>query len=366
MKRGRTARSKPAPRRRRRHRGVTWALWVPLATALTLGVTSAILLWNWGTRAADVAPADEGPGQTHVRIELSAEATPEQVAEQLALAGLYPDTPRFVWFKRLYHPLAQFEAGPHWLPKGGSPRLYIQLLARLRGRPIARVVLPEGWDSFQIAERLAELGVCSAQDFEQLALKEEGSLYPATYEFRENALPAAVVERLRQEAITRHAALFEQEAQALAKLETNFGLSQTDVVTLASVVQKEAADPSEFGNVTSVFLNRLSFETFRPRRMLQSDPTAGYGCKLPDRPQSCAGFDGRITPALLRDPANRYNTYKNPGLPPGPIGNPSVDAIRAVLHPPATTYLFFVAPNGGRHTFTRTLEEHEAATKTAK
>ncbi|MEN9580921.1 MAG: hypothetical protein RJA70_3930 [Pseudomonadota bacterium] len=359
----------PKRRRRRQPRHTAWALWIPLLAALGCGVTAAGLLWSWGTSAnsAGHAPAETQPSEAAaVRIEFETEPSPEQVAEALAAAGLYSNTTRFVWFKRFYHPLARFEVGPHWLPKGGSPRLYIQLLARLQGRPATRVSLPEGWDSFQMAERLEQLGVCAAEDFLAEALASEGRLYPAAYDFRLNSEAKFVAERLRKEAANRLSALLTQEASALAQIETTYGLSEADVVTLASIVQKEAADPSEFGSVASVFLNRLSDETFRPLRMLQSDPTAGYGCKLPDRPASCVDYRGRISPQLLRDPANRYNTYRNPGLPPGPIGNPSAEAIHAVLHAPATTYLFFVSPNGGRHTFTRTLEEHQAATKSAK
>jgi UPF0755 protein len=96
--------------------------------------------------------------------------------------------------------------------------------------------------------------------------------------------------------------------------------------------------------------------------MLQSDPTAGYGCKLPDAPPSCDGFSGRITPALLRDPSNRYNSYRRPGLPPTPIGNPSAEAVGLVLSAPKTRFYFFVADGAGRrHRFSETYAEHERA-----
>jgi UPF0755 protein len=106
---------------------------------------------------------------------------------------------------------------------------------------------------------------------------------------------------------------------------------------------------------------------FRPARMLQSDPTASYGCivgaaEIP----SCAGFHGSVTPALLRDAANPYNTYRHAGLPPGPIANPGEASIEAVLAPAQTDYLYFVAKGGGRHAFSRTFAEHREALETPR
>src|SRR5262249_6208505 len=130
---------------------------------------------------------------------------------------------------------------------------------------------------------------------------------------------------------------------------------------LASVVEKEAARSDELPIIASVFFNRLNDPDFQPLRMLQSDPTAGYGCVALPSIESCKGFTGRVTPAILRDPGNPYNTYRHPGLPPGLIPNPGLAAIEAVLVPAKTDYLFFVAQGDGRHAFSRTLGEHEAA-----
>ena len=97
-------------------------------------------------------------------------------------------------------------------------------------------------------------------------------------------------------------------------------------------------------------------------RMLQSDPTAGYGCLVAQAPPpSCQRLSRRITPAMLRDRSNRYNTYVHRGLPPGPIGNPGERALEAVLDPADTDFYFFVADGRGRHRFSRTLAEHERA-----
>jgi UPF0755 protein len=115
-----------------------------------------------------------------------------------------------------------------------------------------------------------------------------------------------------------------------------------------------------------VFLNRLEDPNFKPKR-LQSDPTAMYACYAePEVVPACAGFTGKATPAINRDPHNRYSTYVNEGLPPGPIGNPGESSIEAVLAPSTTKYLFFVAKGGGRHSFSETLDQHNEAVKKLK
>ena len=108
-------------------------------------------------------------------------------------------------------------------------------------------------------------------------------------------------------------------------------------------------------------MNRLTSPEFHPKR-LQSDPTVAYGCLL-DREliPSCAEFDGRrTTPAMVRDPANRYSTYRNEGLPPGPICNPGLSALDAALRPAQHDFFYFVTSGGGRHAFTHSIDEHNA------
>ena len=108
-----------------------------------------------------------------------------------------------------------------------------------------------------------------------------------------------------------------------------------------------------------MFSNRLFDPDFTPRR-LQADPTVAYGCLVaPDTTPSCRDFDGRhVTPAMVRDPDNPYSTYKHEGLPPGPICNPGLSALLAVLSPAQHDYFYFVAKGGGRHAFSHSLHEH--------
>jgi UPF0755 protein len=116
------------------------------------------------------------------------------------------------------------------------------------------------------------------------------------------------------------------------------------VVTLASIVEKETGAAEERPLIASVFANRLA----RGMR-LESDPTTIYGI---------SGFDGNLRRVHLNDPTNPYNTYQIAGLPPGPIASPGGDALRAVVEPAESDYLFFVSRGDGTHVFSRTYREH--------
>jgi UPF0755 protein len=146
----------------------------------------------------------------------------------------------------------------------------------------------------------------------------------------------------------------------LERLANERGWGEHEILTLASLIEKEAAVDDERPIIASVFYNRLDSDSFRPKRMLQSDPTAGYGCLVQaERIPSCRDYQRRILPAMLRDSSNPYNTYRHPGLPPGPIASPGEASISSVLKPASTSYYYFVATGAGRHRFSQTLEEHE-------
>jgi UPF0755 protein len=124
------------------------------------------------------------------------------------------------------------------------------------------------------------------------------------------------------------------------------GMNLPELITLASIVEKETGLAEERPTIASVFLNRL-----KKGMRLESDPTVIYGIK---------DFDGNLTRKDLNR-ATPYNTYIIRGLPPGPIANPGLEAIRAVLYPAQTDYLYFVSRNDGSHHFSKTLSEHNKA-----
>jgi peptidoglycan lytic transglycosylase G len=144
---------------------------------------------------------------------------------------------------------------------------------------------------------------------------------------------------------------------------TSARLSIRDVVTLASMVEKEAVADDERAVIASVFLNRLRDPAFHPKH-LECDPTASYGCLIaPDLVPTCADFAGKATAPIEHDPANLYSTYTHEGLPPGPIANPGARSLEAAMAPASTHYFFFVARGEGRHAFSETYEAHLSAIK---
>jgi UPF0755 protein len=214
-----------------------------------------------------------------------------------------------------------------------------------------RFALPEGYSIYQAAELLQQqhflarnafLRACSdPQLLARLGIRTasvEGYLFPATYNLSQGETAEQLVAQM-----TAH---FEKNYSAIAHSAVGREISRHEVVTLASMIEKEAVSPAEKPLISSVFHNRL-----RIGMPLQSDPTTIYGVRT---------FCGTVTKADIKHPSP-YNTYLNPGLPPGPIGNPGADALRAALHPAVTPYLYFVARQDGTHQFSRTLEEHNQA-----
>jgi len=216
------------------------------------------------------------------------------------------------------------------------------------------LVIPEGWTAAQIASRLAAmadlpidsvipmvLDSSAAERFEVPGPTLEGYLYPATY-----LLPVGTpVEDAIAVMVRRYRQVWTPELRALAD---SIGMSEREVVTLASIVEKEARQWTERDTIAGVFHNRL-----RIGMPLQADPTVQY---------ALGSHQTRLLYAHIDEVAdNPYNTYTHRGLPPGPIASPSEAAIRAVLQPAEVDYLYFVARPDGSHEFTRTLAEHNRA-----
>jgi UPF0755 protein len=341
----------------------------------TVGVLALLLYLGFG--------GVRGPGRGGtVEVDWPAGASPDEAAALLARLGLVRSEEAMVVFLRATGGTADFAGGPHLLFDGATPWELRRLLSRSPDRPQAKVTIPEGWSRFEIAARLEKLRIAGPKAFlaassDALLLDElgieragavgaesaEGYLFPATYELHVDTDAREIVRRLVGEADRRWTAIATQHASGLASMRATLGWGRRDVLTLASMVEKEAAVDDERAIIASVFLNRLLDPEFHPRR-LQSDPTAMYGClAAPDAAPSCADFKGKATPAINNDAANRYSTYTREGLPPGPIANPGARAIEAVLAPAATRYLYFVAAGKGRHTFSEQLAAHNEAVK---
>jgi peptidoglycan lytic transglycosylase G len=359
--------------RRRRGRGARgWKLRLVagLGLAVLLVATALTGLWFWSRRA--------GVRGTPVSLGFRGDEGAQELRARLESAGLLDDPALFEGYVLMTGARSRLKPGSHLLRPGLSPAELVARLTRGPARAVVKVPIPEGYNRFQVAERLQKLEVASERAFLQLssdaerlqrlgvsAPSAEGYLFPATYELFVDSDPDLVLVTLVRETKKRLQRLLEQKPGSLQRLQQREGWSEREALTLASIVEKEAADSREHGNIASVFYNRLNDASFRPKRMLQADTTAAYGCLLARAEiESCRDYSGLVTPAMLRDATNPYNTYKHPGLPPGPIANPSESAILAVLDPPDTPYFFFVAGAAKRHVFSRTLSEHERAIAT--
>ena len=233
---------------------------------------------------------------------------------------------------------------------------WADILEKLVDGEIVResLVIPEGWTAAQIAARVAQITGAPADSVLPLLLDSataavhevpgptlEGYLYPATY-----VLPVGISapEAIRV-MVNRYRSVWTEELRAMAD---SAGLNEREVVTLASIVEKEAKRWTERDTIAAVYRNRL-----RIGMPLQADPTVQYALGAHQR---------RLLYSHIRDVAdNPYNTYTHAGLPPGPIASPSEGSIRAVLQPADADYLYFVARPDGSHVFTRSLAEHNNA-----
>ena len=323
-----------------------------------------------------VYPDSDGPSGDveEVVIEVSEGTTLRTLATELKSQGVIDD-PR-VWsiYMRMRGLDRHLRQGKVRFRVPMTPEEVARHATTRLGRIQVRLLIPEGFSRFEIAERLEEYGVCAADDFldatEDASLlasygveanDAEGYLFPDTYEFDDQSKPRRVVERMLVNWTRRYEELEKKYAAELAKLK---GWTTHDIVTLASIVEKEAAVPAERARIAGVFWNRLNSKRFLPRRRLQADPTVQYGCMaVPEAAPSCSGYDGRITRAMLDDAENPYNTYRHSGLPPGPISNPGAAAIAATIDPEKHQYFYFVARGGGQHHFSKTLRQHNIAVR---
>lgn len=236
--------------------------------------------------------------------------------------------------------------------KFDAPATALQVRERiLRGDVFARtVVVPEGFNIYDIAAVVEQVGLGPAADFIAVANRDvsllreidpqakslEGYLFPDTYQFTRidsaHDIAAAMVRRFRQTA---------QKIGLMGSPEIHH------IVTMASIVEKETAVPEERPLVAGVYYNRLE-----RNMLLGADPTVVYAALLAGR------YRGTIYLSDLQFDSP-YNTYKYPGLPPGPIANPGAASLEAAMHPGESDFLYFVSNNNGHHRFSRSAAEHE-------
>ena len=339
------------------------------------GITMLVLLVVTALAFYVAYPRTSGPGAgMAMEIDVS-ETDPAKLARSLHDVGLVANPSLFTWYLRLTGGTGAIVKGPHYLTDDVTPGELLHRLER-RGASHTKIVVPEGWTRFDIAKRLDAAHVCMTRSFlratedpdlltalhvpfDAAHPSAEGFLFPATYDLELDSDPRDVVKRMVRQFDKRYAALEDKHDSGLKDLEDSLHFGKRQIVTLASMVEKEAAVDDERPIIASVFLNRLRDPAFTPKK-LQCDPTAGYGC-LVGSSTACASYDGKVTHEINMDPDNAYSTYTHEGLPPGPIANPGAKSIEAVMSPSLSHYFYFVAKGGGRHTFSETLGAHNAA-----
>jgi len=317
-----------------------------------------------------VFPGSAGPGDGKlVAVDVPAGVGPSQLAGLLSDKGVLADRGKFRLWLRLTGKLGGVRAGVFELRDDMTPAQVVDALSGRGADRGVRVTIPEGFTLNQIANTLESAGVASLESFwaaagsEQL-LREleipgesaEGYLFPDTYFFDRKADAEQIVRRIHQ-----------NFRDKIAAIGPPAGAGLREAVILASIVQAEARVADEMGTIAGVYANRLASPEF-PSRLLQADPTVAYGCEpgVSPRARSCEGFTGVLTRRQLDDPRNPYNTYQHAGLPPGPICAPGLDALRAAFAPAEVPYFYFVAGDDGRHRFSITLEEHNAAVRRSR
>lgn len=309
-------------------------------------------------------PSNEAP----IYVVVESGDTAADIGTRLEAANIIDSAANFERLAKVMGAESLLVAGEYEFLEGTS---VLDAITRVRdGLTAARIVtLREGLRIEEVAEVLEARGVVSADDFlaaanaiattgtdvdaALLASRPtsstlEGYLYPATYSFARSIDANHAVLMMIEALSTRLTPELRAEAEAK-------GLSVHDVLILASIVEREAVLPEERALIAGVYLNRIA-----DGMPLQADPTVQYA--LTQRPGSVQEF-GYWKRSLTFDDleyASTYNTYVQMGLPPGPIANPGIDSITAVIRPAQTNFLFFVATGEGGHVFAETFEEHLA------
>ena len=318
------------------------------SAAALFGIGSLFILAEYGR--TQLEPVSSRPAPQLFDVEPG--NTFRSVAQRLEKNGLIQSARLTTWLARYNGMDGRLHVGQYELSPHQSTKQILEDITQGRVKTW-RVTLPEGSRSEDIAERLEASGLVDGNQF-RAALGDpklaadlnittpnfEGYLYPDTYWLPRGLVADEVVRIL----VGRFDAVWTSDIELQA---AKAGLSRHEVVTLASIVEKETASPPERARIAAVFLNRLK----RGMR-LETDPTVIYGIE---------DFDGNLRRRHLNDKTNPYNTYQHFGLPPGPIANPGQAALHAVVNPEETNYLYFVSRNNGTHAFSESYAEHVKA-----
>ena len=315
---------------------------------LVTGMIFIILLYNYGNTPASNSTAEQV-------VEIKSGMTLRQVAKYLAGKNLLDEPSAFVLYTYLQGKQNRIKAGEYRFSPSIPPWKILESLTN--GTAILyTVTIPEGYRITEIAELFEKKGLVDRETFIAETRNEEllksfnitsggsleGYLYPDTYKFTKNAGARKIISKLTDTFRKRV-----QKPELMQQVKAG-KLSFHEIVTLASLIEKETGLGTERKLISSVFHNRLV-----KNMRLQTDPTVIY---------AMINFDGNIRKKDLSIDSP-YNTYKYHGLPPGPIASPGLDSIRAALEPEHSDYLYFVSRKNGSHQFSTNYEDHNRAVR---
>jgi UPF0755 protein len=280
----------------------------------------------------------EGPLADAKQLVIPRGASIDQIAEALAKEGVIESRFVFVNWIRVLGTHGRLRAGEYRFPKRVSAQDTMNIL--ISGRQIQRrFTIPEGLTTYQVLERVKKV---EGLDGELTETAEEGELLPDTYLFTLGETRNAVVQRMKRAMQDALDAVWAQRADTEGPI-----TDKRELLILASIIEKETGEGIERPMVAGVFLNRL-----KKKMRLETDPTVIYGIT-----EGKGALGRRLLRSDLEKP-HPYNTYKIPGLPPGPIANPGKASLLAVVKPAQHNYIYFVADGTGGHAFAETLEQH--------
>jgi UPF0755 protein len=322
-----------------------------MAGAGVLALSSALLIGFLFFQAWLFLRLPGGNERAVIVVDVPPRANAMSIAQLLQENRLVSDAQKFYLLCRYRKAANRLRAGEYGFSTPTTPDVVLDKL--IQGKVLLhRVTFPEGATLWDVTRALEEQGLGTALEFTRLAHDPElirslgidgpsleGYLFPETYHFPKSQDAQTTLRAMVQQ--FRH-----HFPEAWLKRADEIGMRVQDAVTLASIVEKEAAVDSERTLIASVFHNRL-----KKNMPLQSDPTSVY-----DLP----GFSGPVTSAHLKR-QSPYNTYLIRGLPVGPICNPGRKSVEAVLYPETTSFLYFVSNLDGTHRFSATNAEHQQA-----
>ncbi len=302
---------------------------------------------------ASKTPAQKSINAEAVVFEVKRGDTIDAVSKRLEREGVIDKAAAFTFYAKLKGKASSLKAGRYQIEAGEEYESILDKLSTGRSHQI-NITIPEGYTVFDIAALLERKGLVSGREFlaacrdDELlrkysipaGLSLEGYLYPETYAIPLGASSGQIVRMFTSQ--------FDRVCASFAKKKFG-GRSFHEIVTMASIVERESRIASERPLIAGVYYNRL-----KQNMRLQADPTLIYSLQLDGI------YDGDIRREHFSYDSP-YNTYRYSGLPPGPIGNPGISAIRAAMKPKKSDFIFFVARPDGTHKFSKTYDEHRKA-----